>query len=55
LWNAAPPVAPPITFSFSGNQMTIQRPATLTGVFYIDVTVTDGATTATRTFQITLN
>jgi Subtilase family/Bacterial Ig domain len=55
LWNAAPPVTPAITFSFSGNQITIQRPATLTGIFYIDVTVSDGATTAKRTFQITLN
>lgn len=55
LWNAAAPVTPPITFTFSGNQMTIQRPATLTGIFFIDVTVSDGVTAATRTFQLTLN
>lgn len=54
LWNAAPPVAPAITFSFSGNQMTTQRPATLTGIFYVDVTVSDSVTTAKRTFLLTL-
>lgn len=55
LWNAAPPVTPALSFSFSGNQLTISRPATLLGVFFIEVTVSDGATTAKRTFQITLN
>ena len=55
LWNAAAPVTPAIAFSFSGNQMTIQRPASLTGIFFVEVTVSDGVATAKRTFQITLN
>ena len=55
LWNANPPTTPPFTFSFQGNQLTIQRPATLTGVFYINVTASDGWLTATQTIQVTLN
>jgi hypothetical protein len=55
LWNANPPVTPALTFSFSGSQLTIQRPATLTGVFFIDVTVSDGWLTAKRTIEVTLN
>jgi hypothetical protein len=55
LWNANPTSPPAITISFQGNQMTIQRPATLTGVFFIDVTVSDGWASAKRTIQVTLN
>jgi hypothetical protein len=55
LWNANPPVTPPLTISFQGNQMTIERPASLTGVFFLDVTVSDGWLTAKRTIQVTLN
>jgi Subtilase family len=55
LWNANPPSSPALTFSFQGNQLTIRRSATLTGVFFIDVTVSDGFVTATRTIQVTLN
>ena len=55
LWNANPPSPPALTFSFQGNQLTIRRPATLTGVFFIDVTVSDGFVTVTRTIQVTLN
>jgi hypothetical protein len=55
LTNANPPVAPALMFSFQGNQLTIQRPATLTGVFFIDVTVSDGWLTTKRTIQAVLN
>jgi hypothetical protein len=55
LWNANPPVTPALTYSFQGNQLTIQRPAGLTGVFFIDVTVSDGLTTTQQTFELTLN
>lgn len=55
LWNAAPPTAPGLTISFTGNQMTIQRPTTLVGVFFVDITVSDGAATTKRTIQVTLN
>lgn len=55
LWNAQPPVTPALTFSFAGNQLTIRRLAGLTGVFFIDVTVSDGITTAKQTFAVVLN
>ena len=55
LWNANPPTTPPLTFTVTGSQLTIQRPASLTGVFFIDVTVSDGFTTTTQTFELTLN
>jgi hypothetical protein len=55
LWDAKPPIAPALTFSFQGNQLTIQRPAGLTGVYFIDVIVSDGAAAAKRTVQIILN
>jgi hypothetical protein len=48
-------VTPPLTFSFVGNQLTIQRSASLTGVFFIDVIVSDGLTTTKITIQVTLN
>jgi hypothetical protein len=55
LWNAQPPVSPALTFSFQGNQLTVQRPASLTGVFFINVSVSDGFTTTTQTFELVLN
>ncbi len=55
LWNANPPVTPALTFSFQGNQLTIHRPATLTGVFFITVTLTDGSLITQSTFEVTLN
>jgi hypothetical protein len=55
LWQAQPPVTPSLTFSFVTNQLTIQRPAGLTGVFFIDVSVSDGITTAKQTFELVLN
>jgi hypothetical protein len=55
LWNAQPPVTPTLTFSFANNQLTIQRHAGLTGVFFIDVSVSDGFTTTKRTFEVVLN
>ena len=55
LWNAQPAVSPALTFSFKGNQLTVQRPAGLTGVFFVNVTVGDGFTTTTQTFEVVLN
>ena len=55
LWNAQPPVTPALTYAFQGNQLTVQRPAGLTGVFFIDVTVSDGFTTTMQTFEVVLN
>ena len=55
LWNANPATAPALTFTFQGNQLTIQRPTTLTGVFFINVTVTEGTQSTPGTFELTLN
>ncbi len=55
LWNAQLPVTPALTFSFAGGALTIQRPAGLTGVFFIDVTVSDGFMTTKQTFELVLN
>lgn len=54
LWNAQPPVAPAITLSIQGNQLTVQRPAGLTGVFQVQVGVTDGVSSVAQTFYVTL-
>jgi hypothetical protein len=55
LWNAQPPVAPAITLSVQGNTLALQRPAGLTGVFLVQVSASDGATSATQVFYLTLN
>jgi hypothetical protein len=55
LWEAQPPATPALTFSFVGNQLTIQRPAGMIGVFFIDVSVSDGVTTAEQSFELVLN
>jgi subtilisin family serine protease len=55
LWDAQPPVAPPITATVQGNQLTLTRPAGLHGVFLIQVAANDGAATGTRTFLLRLN
>jgi Subtilase family/Bacterial Ig domain len=56
LWGAQPPVAPAITWTAQGNQLTLQRSASLTGVFVVQVAAGDGAaTSAPRTFLLTLN
>jgi subtilisin family serine protease len=55
LRNAQPPVTPALTFSFTGGQLTLQRPAGLTGVFFVDVNVNDGFTTTKQTFEVVLN
>jgi hypothetical protein len=55
LWNAQPAVAPPLTLSVQGNQLVVQRPAGLTGVFQVQVAVSDGVSSATQTFYLTLS
>lgn len=55
LVNANPPVTPALTFSVVGNQLTIQRPASLIGVFFVNVTVSDGWLTAEQTVEVVLN
>jgi hypothetical protein len=55
LWNAQPPAAPAVTLSVQGNTLTLQRPAGLTGVFAVQVAASDGASSATQVFYLTLN
>jgi hypothetical protein len=55
LWDAKPATTPALTFTWSGNQLTIQRASSLTGIYFIDVTVSDGWLSTKKTFQLTLN
>lgn len=55
LWNAQPAVTPALTFSITGNQLTVKRPASLTGVFYVTVTATNGYAAAEQTFELVLD
>ena len=52
LWNAKPAVA--ITVTLKGNQLTIQAPAGAKGSFIVQVTVSDGTSTVTKSFTITV-
>ncbi len=52
LWSAANP--PPVVLTFSGNQLTVDPPAGYAGSFGVEVTVSDGTTTAVRTFSVTV-
>ncbi len=52
LWNAAAP--PQVAFSVAGNQLTVDPPAGFAGSFVVEVTVSDGTTTASRTFTVTV-
>ncbi len=55
LTEAKTPTNPGLTVSIQGNQLTIQRPSSLTGVFFVDISVFDGFTTIKRTIQFVLN
>ncbi|HMF19998.1 MAG TPA: hypothetical protein VKE98_22520, partial [Gemmataceae bacterium] len=52
LWNAKPAVA--ITVTLKGNQLTIQAPAGAKGSFVVQVTVSDGTSTVTKSFTVTV-
>jgi hypothetical protein len=54
LWNAQPPVPPNITAVVQGGVLTLTRPASLTGVFQISVTASDGVSSSVQTFGLTL-
>jgi len=54
LWNAPPPVTPPVNLSFSGSQLTIDPTAGYRGRFFVEVTVSDGSAAASRTFSVTV-
>jgi hypothetical protein len=55
LWDAKPPVAPNITVSVSGKQVTLTRPSNLTGVYFVEFSVSDGVTRVKQTARLTLN
>ncbi len=54
LWNAQPSVTPPVSFAFSGNQLTITPAVSVLGAFIVQVTVTDGQVTAQQNFTVTV-
>src|SRR5262245_33615300 len=53
LYNAANQT-PTVAYSFSGNQLTIHRPAGFAGSLVVQVTVSDGSASATRSFTVTV-
>jgi subtilisin family serine protease len=53
LWHAQQ--APPITIRVSGSTLTIHAPTGFVGSFAVSVTATDGSTTATQLFTVTVN
>ncbi len=55
LWQAQPPQPPAITLSAQGGRLIVQRPVGLVGVFFVQVTVSDGVSSATQTFELVLN
>jgi hypothetical protein len=52
LWNATNQL-PTVNYSFSGSQLTLS-PGSYAGTFTVEVTVSDGQLTATRTFTVTV-
>ncbi|MGQ9573785.1 MAG: S8 family serine peptidase [Thermoguttaceae bacterium] len=55
LHHAQPPApvrAPGLSLSFSGNVLVIDPPSGYTGTFYVQVTASDGAAAASRTFRV---
>jgi subtilisin family serine protease len=54
LWNAQPSTAVPPTLTIVGNKLTIAAPASATGSYQIQVTVSDGKLTASQTFSLTI-
>ncbi len=55
LWDARPATVPAITLSISGTTLSVQRAASLTGVYFVEVIASDGAATTKQTFQLVLN
>jgi hypothetical protein len=52
LWNAQPAVAAVVTVN--GNQLVIRPGTGFVGTFTVSVTLSDGITTSTRSFQVTV-
>jgi hypothetical protein len=52
LWNAKPAAA--VTVTVNGNQLTIRAPSGTTGSFVVQVTVSDGSSSVTKSFTVTV-
>jgi hypothetical protein len=52
LWNAK--ASPAIAVTVKGNQLTVQAPSGIKGSFVVQVTVSDGASTVTKSFTVTV-
>lgn len=54
LWNAQAPVAPRVTVIVQGNQLTVTPVNGFKGTFYVEVTASDGYTSTTRDYLVTV-
>jgi len=54
LWNAQPGSAPNVTLAIAGNHLTVLPPTGYTGNFTIQVSVSDGSASDTKSFQVTV-
>lgn len=52
LWNAQQGGSAPVALSISGNRLTIQATSNVSGGFQVEVTVSDGRSSATGTFSV---
>ncbi len=52
LWNAKLQAAPAISLKWIGSKLTITPPANYLGVFYLEVSVSDGAATTKQTVKV---
>ncbi len=55
LWNAQPFQASSVTYQIVGNQLTITRAPSLVGSFTVQVTVSDGVSSVSRSFTVVAN
>jgi hypothetical protein len=52
LWNAKLGAAPPVALRIVGNQLSITPPANYVGVFFVEVSVSDGYSTTRKVFSV---
>ena len=54
-WTAPTTGTPPVTFAFTGNQLTLQCDPSFLGNFNVTVTATDGGASASQSFTVNVN
>ena len=55
LWDAKPATTPALSVKGTGNQITLTRPAGLTGVYWLNITASDGQLNTTKSVMVILN